>query len=262
MYFEVNGSKTFCSNGTGTLLGDQPSVVFIHGAGLDHSNWVLPARYFARKKYNVFALDLPGHGRSVGPGLTSIGSMSTWIRDAIAALELSPPAVVGHSMGSLVALHFAAQYPDALRALALLGTSLPMPVSDPLLDAARANHHDAIDMANSWSHSRLGRLGGNETPGINMLMSGQRLLEKAGPDVFFTDLNACNEFTEAASLAKNVTVDSLVIIGAQDKMATPVNAMEVANNIEHCVVKRLSPCGHAMLAEQPNAVLDALITIV
>ncbi len=262
MYFEVNGLKTFCSNGSGNLLRDQPAVVFLHGAGLDHSNWVLPARHFARRKFNVFALDLPGHGRSAGSALDSIPSMSEWLRDAVAALDLSQPAVVGHSMGSLVALHFAARYPDSLRVLALLGTSLPMPVSDPLLDAARANHHDAIDMANIWSHSSIGQIGGNETPGIHMLMSGQRLLEKAGPDVFFTDLNACNEFTEAVSLAKKVAVESLVIVGDQDKMTAPVNAVEVANNIERCAIRKLSPCGHAMLAEQPNAVLDALITIV
>ena len=62
MYFEVDGFRTFCSNGTGKLDQNQPSVVFIHGAGLDHSTFVLPARYFARQHFNVYAVDLPGHG--------------------------------------------------------------------------------------------------------------------------------------------------------------------------------------------------------
>ena len=38
-------------------------------------------------------------------------------------------------------------------------------VADQLLDASRNNHHDAIDMANSWSHSSFGKIGGNESPG-------------------------------------------------------------------------------------------------
>lgn len=262
MYFEVTGRQVFCSNGTGELGDEKPAVIFLHGAGMDHSIWVLPARHFARKGFNVFALDLPGHGRSSGPALQSIAAITEWLHQVIAALKLSRPALVGHSMGSLIAINYAATYPDSLRSLALLGTSIPMPVTDSLLNAARTNSHDAIDMANTWSHSSSARLGGNASPGINMMMSGQRLLECNDEGVFYTDLNACNEFTEAAELAKNVSVETLVIIGEQDKMTAATTALQVAKNIRHCSVRKLSPCGHAMLAEQPNEVLDALVTIV
>lgn len=262
MYLAVNDKQVFCSNGTGEIRAEKPAVIFLHGAGMDHSIWVLPARHFARKGFNVFAVDLPGHGRSSGPALASIGAITEWLHRLVAILKLSKPAIVGHSMGSLIAINYAAQYPDSLRALAVLGTSIPMPVSDSLLLAARNNSHDAIDMANTWSHSNSARLGGNDLPGINMMMSGQRLLERTGDDVFYTDLNACNEFSEAAELAKNISVETLVIIGEQDKMTAAANALGVAKNIKHCSVTKLSPCGHAMLSEQPNKVLDALITIV
>jgi pimeloyl-ACP methyl ester carboxylesterase len=165
-------------------------------------------------------------------------------------------------MGSLVALNFAARYPEKTRVLALLGTSTPMSVTDGLLDAARDNHHDAIDMANTWSHSSFGQMGGNENPGLCMTMSGQRLLEKAGKHVLFTDLNACNEFTSGDTLAGQITADTLVIIGEQDRMTAAVDAQNVANTITNSRVIRLNPCGHSMLSEQPNAVLDALATIV
>ena len=59
-----------------------------------------------------------------------------------------------------------------------------MPVSESLLSAADKNDHAAIDMANSWSHSSFGKLGGNEVPGICMNMSGQRLLERAPDNTF------------------------------------------------------------------------------
>jgi pimeloyl-ACP methyl ester carboxylesterase len=117
-------------------------------------------------------------------------------------------------------------------------------------------------MSNIWSHSRIAQLGGNENPGVSMLMTGQRLLESADKNVLFTDLTACNKFTGSLELAKKVEVETLVLIGQQDQMTAPVKALEVANAIPTCRVQTLSPCGHAMLSEQPNAVLDALTTII
>ena len=105
-------------------------------------------------------------------------------------------------------------------------------------------------------------MGGNEIPGMCMTMGGQRLLERSKDDVFFTDLNACNEFINGAELAQKITVATLVVFANQDKMTAAVNAMEVAETIPNCRTVRLQPCGHSMLSEQPNAVLDALKTIV
>ncbi len=262
MYTEIDGSTVFFSIGNGSMSPEQPSVVFLHGAGMDHSIWVLPARHFARHGYNVVALDCPGHGRSGGDAIATIEGMADWVHRVLEHLQIGNAAMVGHSMGSLVALNFAAKYPDSTRALVLLGTSTPMPVTDQLLDAARANEHDAIDMANTWSHSNFGQVGGNENPGICMTMSGQRLLESAGDDVFFTDLSACNNFTNGQDLAEQIRVPTLVLIGRQDKMTSPVSAQQVADIIDDSRVVTLEPCGHAMLSEQPNAVLDALRTIV
>ena len=262
MYVEVNGKQAFFATGSGAIDVHQPSVVFIHGAGMDHTVWVLPARHFARHKYNVIAVDLPGHGKSAGDPLPSIEANADWISALISALTIQQAAVVGHSMGSLIALTMAANHPKQSRILTLLGTSVPMQVSDQLLSAAKDNSHDAIDMANTWSHSRFGQMGGNDVPGMWMKGGGQRLLERAGKGVFFTDLNCCNEFTDGLLLAEKVSCPTLVIIGSQDAMTAPVNAHKVAATIEESRTLTLEKCGHAMLNEQPDAVLDALITIV
>ena len=262
MYTNIKQQKTFYSTGTGGIEPGRKSVVFLHGAALDHTVWVLPARHFARHGYNVYAFDFPGHGRSGGELCKSIDEFADWLASAMDELDIEDSAVIGHSMGSLIALNFAARYPHKLRSLALLGTSTPMAVADQLLTAARGNHHDAIDMANTWSHSSFGLMGGNEIPGMCMTMGGQRLLERSKDDVFFTDLNACNEFINGAELAQKITVATLVVFANQDKMTAAVNAMEVAETIPNCRTVRLQPCGHSMLSEQPNAVLDALKTIV
>jgi|TARA_B100000315_G_scaffold217261_1_gene217706 pimeloyl-ACP methyl ester carboxylesterase len=262
MYVEVNGKQAFFATGSGAIDVQQSSVVFIHGAGMDHSIWVLPSRHFARHKYNVIAVDLPGHGKSEGDPLPSVESNADWISALISALNIERSAIVGHSMGSLIALAMAASHPEQCSSLTLLGTSVPMQVTDQLLSAARDNSHDAIDMANTWSHSRFGQIGGNDVPGMWMTGGGQRLLERAGEDVFFTDLNCCNEFTDGLPLAERVSCPTLVIIGAQDAMTAPVNARKVAETIKQSRTLTLEKCGHAMLSERPDAVLDALITIV
>ncbi len=262
MYFEVNSLKTYCSNGSGKLDPSQKSVVFIHGAGIDHTTFVLASRYFARQNYNVYAIDLPAHGNSSGDPLDSIKMMSDWLYIALNQLGVENTALVGHSMGSLISLQFASDHSKMLRSMVLVGTSIPMPVSDPLLNAAKENSHDAFDMANTWSHSKAAQLGGNENPGINMMMSGQRLYERSKTNVLYADLNACNNFTNSKELARNIVTETLIIVGDQDQMTTPVKALEVANTIPDCRTLRLNPCGHAMFAEQPNAVLDGLISIV
>lgn len=262
MYFEVNGIKTYCSNGTGNLDSNQKSVVFVHGAGFDHTTFVLASRHFARKKFNVYAIDLPAHGNSEGDPLDSIKAMSDWLYSALDELGVEKYALVGHSMGSLVSLQFASDHPDQLRSMVLVGTSIPMPVSDPLLNAAKENSHAAFDMANTWSHSKAAQLGGNENPGISMMMTGQRLYERSRKNVLYADLNACNNFTNSIELAKSIKTNTLVIVGEQDLMTAPIKALEVAESISNCRILRLSPCGHAMFAEQPNAVLDGLISIV
>ena len=125
-----------------------PAIYFLHGAGMDHTVWVMQARYFARHGYRVMALDLPGHGKSDGPALDNVDAMADWLRGIIEATRCDAPSVtlVGHSMGTLICLSLAARYPDLADKLVLLGTSAPMPVADVLLNAAQDNDHAAIDI--------------------------------------------------------------------------------------------------------------------
>ena len=262
MHISVAGHKAFFSTGSGQHVAENESVLFVHGAGFDHTVWTLPARYFARRGLNVIAVDLPGRGLSGGAALTSIEAMADWLCLLLDELDIRQASVVGHSMGSLVALNCAAKYPDRVRNLALLGTSTPMPVSDPLLDAARANQHQAIDMANTWSHSSFAHQGGNENPGLTLTLSGQRLLERAGPGVYFADLNACNDFIDGEMLAAQVKVETLVVLGLEDRMTKASAGRSVAAAIRNAKVVELDACGHSMLTEQPNAVLDALAALV
>lgn len=255
MKTQIDGDLVFYGTGSGHPDTDAPGIVFVHGAGFDHSVWVMPARYFARHGYRVFAPDLPAHGRSLGAPLGRIEDMADWLVKLIVQESAAPVALVGHSMGSLIVMNCAARYPELVSRVAMLGASSPMPVGAVLLDAAADNDHAAIDMANTWSHSTPGRLGAAQTPGLSNYNSGERWLERMAPGVYHADLAACHAFAGATDLGGK---PGLLICGDADRM-TPLRAgLAVAGSLHDVQTVVLQGCGHAMLSEQPNQVLDAL----
>ena len=257
MRIEVDGQSVFAATGSGDERAGAEHIVLVHGAGMDSSVWVMPARHFARRGFNVKAPDLPAHGRSAGAPLTSIGAMADWLLRVLDACKIETAMLAGHSMGSLVAFALAAGHPDRVRRVALVGTATPMPVGAQLLDAAKANDHAAIDMANTWSHSPSGRAGGLSVPGVWMLGAGQRLLERAAANVFWTDLEACNAF-DAGEYEFSEAVEALVILGKADLMTPRRAGMALYQRLPNADLVEFEGAGHAMLSECPNALLDAL----
>lgn len=261
MKVEVLGQETYVGTGSGPFDATRPAVLFVHGAGMDHTVWVMQARYFARHGHAVLAPDFPGHGRSAGEPLTRVEAMADWLRELLEALDVSAATVVGHSLGSLVAYAFAARHPEQTSSIVLFGTSLPMPVTHVLLDAAEDDDHAAFDMANSWSHSSRGSLGGNPVPGMFVLRGGERLLERLAPGVYYADLSACNAFDPAA--LGPVTAPATIVVGTEDRMTPQKAGVKVAELLGGGTrVHTLAGSGHAMMSECPNEVLDILIDVV
>ena len=236
--------------------------MFVHGASLDHTVWTLPARYFNRHGYNVLAVDLPGHGLSGGDPLPEISQYADWLIEILDMLEIKTSAIVGHSMGSLIALDCASRHSRRIRSLALVGTAVPMPVTDQLLNAAFENDHSAIKMLTEWGHSPGAHFGGNETPGMWMIGGLLRLFERGGKGVLFNDLKACNDYSDGDKAAKNVKCPTRLILGESD-MLTPVRAaLKLADRFQDVKVDILPRTGHTIMSEKPDALLDSLIEIV
>ena len=259
MKLNIDGHGAFVYTGGRPFVPGQPTIAFVHGGGLDHSVWILQSRYFAHHGYNVLAVDLPGHGRSGGAPLRGIPAMADWCARVLDAAEVADAAVVGHSMGSLVALEFGARHPDRAWLLGLIGISTPMPVTERLLGAARDNDHAAFDMVNIWGHDLSAQIGGNQAPGMWMTGGAIRLLERSGPGVLFNDLDACNRYAHGPESAAKVRCHTHLLIGDRDIMASPVNARTLRATLASLRVTELPRCGHMLMAERPGEVLDALI---
>ncbi|MBM3391198.1 MAG: alpha/beta hydrolase [Betaproteobacteria bacterium] len=258
MEFTVTGAKAYAYTGGKPFNPELPAVVFIHGAENDHSVWGLQSRWFAHHGFGVLAVDLPGHGRSDGPLLPSVEAQADWIVALLDAAGVKQAALVGHSMGSLIGLEAASRYPERVAKIALVGTAVPMPVSEALLTAAREARPKAEGMVNVWSHGPRGALGGNTVPGMWMMGASIRLAERADDGVLFNDLNACNEYRRGMEAAAAATCPALLVVGSRDMMTSPRGAPKLAAAMKEARIASIEGSGHALMAEYPDAVLDAL----
>jgi pimeloyl-ACP methyl ester carboxylesterase len=258
MQINVNGLDTFVATGGRAFDSSLPAVVMFHGAGFDHSTWALHSRWFAHHGFAVLAPDLPGHGRSKGEALTTIADLADWTAALIDAAGASSARLIGHSMGSLIALETAARHPEKITRLDLMGTAATMSVGPDLLDAARANEHGAIDMVSIWGLGFQAGLGGSLAPGQWMHGGAQRVLEATRPGVLFTDLTACNDYQGALTAAAQLAIPVTLILGERDLMTPARAGKALAAALPNARTVVLSGAGHMMMMEKPDEVLAAL----
>jgi len=253
------GATTFIQTAGYAIDPAKPSVCFVHGAGMDHAVWTLFVRWFARNGYNALAVDLRGHGRSGGTALESIESMAEWLLGLLDAVGVAEVGLAGHSMGSLLALQAAATGGAKVRKLALLGFGYPMAVGAPLLDAARANDHAAVDMMTIWGHDAGAQFGGHQVPGLSISTITKRRLEAARPGVLFADLNACHTYAGGADAAAALACPVTLILGDRDRMTPVRGAREFAKTLQKAAIDMIPGCGHGMMEEKPEQTHKALV---
>jgi pimeloyl-ACP methyl ester carboxylesterase len=258
MQLSVNGVETFIATGGRDFDASLPTVVMLHGAGFDSSTWSLHSRWFAHHGYNLLAPDLPGHGHSKGAPLGSIGELADWTAALIDAAGAKQAWLIGHSMGSLIAVETAARHPAKVTRLSLLGTSAAMAVGPELLSNAETNDPAAIDMMSIWGLGFHAELGGCALPGLWMHGGAQRVLKNVARDVLYTDLAACNSYTNALTAAAQIKVPVTLILGERDMM-TPLKAGKaLAAVLPNASTVVLPGAGHMMMLEQPEQTLAAL----
>src|SRR3954466_10758235 len=258
MQLSVNGVDTFVATGGRPFDPSLQAVVMLHGAGFDHSTWALHSRWFAHHGYSVLAPDLPGHGRSSGKPLPTVADMADWTAALLDAAGAAKARLVGHSMGSLIALETAARRPAKVSALSLIGTAATMTVGPDLLKAAEANDPTAIDMVSIWGLGFQAELGGSLAPGLWMHSAAQRVLEQGRPGVLFNDLSACDSYHNALVAAAQIAVPTTLILGERDMMTPAKAGKALAAALPNSRTVVLRGAGHMMMVERPDELLSAL----
>ncbi len=253
----VQGYPAYAYTGGREFDASLPAVVFIHGAAFDHSVWQWQSRYFAHHGRTVLAVDLAGHGLSPGTARATIEEWARWIVDFLDAAGLAKAALVGHSMGSLIALETALRHGARVEALVLVGTAAPMPVGEAFLAAALDRSPAALDMEAVWGHSRNAQLLQSPVPGTTLLGASRALNDRSRPGVLHAALNACNAYRASMEAVRALEVRSLVVAGTRDQMTPPKAGKALAAEIPGAKLVFLD-AGHSMMSEAPRELLGAL----
>lgn len=229
--------------------GQRPPVVLIHGAGGNHLSW--PSEVRRLPGYQVYSIDLPGHGRSGGRGQQSIIAYSQSVLEWLEAVGLHRAVFIGHSMGSAIALQLAIEHSQHVLALGLIGGGARLRVAAELIEstASSTTFHNAIDaiIANSFSP---------ETPaGITDAVT-KRMAENR-PSVLHADFLACDAFDETERAAE-IVQPTLVIVGSEDRM-TPVRYSQfLTSALPNARLEIIPGAGHMVMLERPQAVAGVI----
>ena len=262
MHLEVNNASLYCYTGGKAFDAARPTVVMIHGVLNDHSVWILQSRYLANHGWNVLALDLPGHCRSGGAPATTVEEAADWVLALLDAAGVAQAALVGHSLGSLVALEAASRAPGRVNQLVLVGCAYPMQVSPVLIEASLNDPMKALEMVNVFSRSTLApppsALGpGTWILGASTALGKHVLASNTGVNLFHTGFVACDSYRNGEAAMEQVTCPTLFVLGEMDQMTPPKAAKSLIAKAKNATVVML-PGGHHQMTETPEAMLKAL----
>jgi pimeloyl-ACP methyl ester carboxylesterase len=231
------------------LAEKQPPVILIHGAGGNHLSW--PPQIRRLDGGRIYALDLPGHGKSEGTGRHSIDEYANDVILFMKELKIRAAVMVGISMGSAVAITLALKFSKRVLGLGLLGAGAKLPVAQTILETAGSAHtfESAVDMINGNCFS-------SHASQDLIQLSKQHLLE-IRPPVLLGDFLACNEFNVMDQLER-IKTPTLIISGAEDKMTPLKNSETLRHGIANAQLRVVDDAGHMVMLEKPGVVVGLL----
>ncbi len=231
---------------------ETPPLVLIHGAGGNHLYW--PPEIRRLRGFCVYTVDLPGHGKSSTiDGQQSIEEYTRYMVEWLESLKLRRAVIVGHSMGSAIALTLAIHYPNYVVGLGLMGAGARLRVLPDLLSyiADPTTYLKATDLLVTFSFSA-------NTPARLIELASKRLLETR-QSVLHGDLIACNRFDVMDQLG-SINQPTLVLCGTEDQMTPLRYAQFLSNTIPGANLATIPGAGHMVMLEQPHLVSEALLS--
>lgn len=261
MIMQLQGRSAYAYTGGRPLDPQLPGVVFVHGALHDHSVWILQSRYLAHHGHAVLAVDLPGHGRSEGPA-QDVCSAGQWLASWIEQLGMHRVVLVGHSMGSLIAVEASARLGQRVHALVMVATAYPMKVSAALLEMAQTNPQRGIDWVNQLSVSSYACKPSHPGPGFSLHGGNRALMRRTlrgytGGNLFYEDFAACNAYAGLEAAAPALSCPVHLVLGRHDQM-TPARAAQPMSQLLQAQVHTVNS-GHAIMAEVPRELLEIIL---
>ncbi|MBC7233121.1 MAG: alpha/beta fold hydrolase [Chloroflexi bacterium] len=224
-----------------------PAMLLVHGAGGNHQYWGFAIRHL--KEAAVYALDLPGHGRSNGSGRANIADYADFLARFMDALGLVKAIVAGHSMGGAIAMTMALRHPDRVAGLVLVGTGARLRVLPAILEGTLHDFERTIAMICEYAYS--------PNAPEELVHQGQRQMLRVAPQVIHGDFAACNAFDVMERLGE-IHCPTLIICGSEDKLTPPKYAAFLAEHIAGAELTLIEGAGHMVMMEKPDLVASAI----
>ena len=245
----VGGEKLHYASHRGDPGERRPPLVLVHGAGGTLMHWPGELRRLAG--YDVYALDLPGHGGSGGRGRSDTGAYAEAVRGFAETLRLRPFVLAGHSMGGAIALELALQPLDRLTGLVLVGTGARLRVAPEILAGMLDDFESTARLVAQRSHA------GQVPPALLDLYV--RRMRAVPPKVILDDFLACDHFDRLADVSR-IAFPTLVICGDADRMTPVKYSRYLAEQIRGAELVIVPGGGHMALLEPAasQAVVEAI----
>jgi len=252
MFVDIDGSSIHYQS-----YGEGPPVVFIHALGGSSNAWhgVMQAM---QQHHHCVALDLRGHGRSATAGRLSI---EDWAGDVLALLkllELPSAAVVGHSLGTLVAQQLAVTGPDVVDQLVLVGaiSRFTPPTNDAYRERADQVEKDGMDaLVDAWLEGAVSPQSHATKAGAVGLL--RELFTRNDPAAY---AKACRALAKAPAIdGSRIGQPTLIVTGAHDRSTPLAMAEELKSAIPVSRIKVLPDVGHWSPVEDPGGLAAAIL---
>jgi pimeloyl-ACP methyl ester carboxylesterase len=232
--------------------GDESSqvpVILLHGAGSSHLTW--PAAIRRMKGFNVFALDLPGHGHSVGTGFHDIKSYSNSIMDFLSAIGCNRAFLIGHSMGAAIALQMAFDHPKNTVGLGLIAAAASFKIRQEFIDQFGTPATAAAGL------KELNQRIAPQKENDSWFPAFQQASLKTRSSLWYADLRACASFDIRKKLF-DIKTPALVLAGSKDKMVPFADSKFLSKCLPNARMIPFYNNGHMLMLEEPQVVSKAL----
>jgi pimeloyl-ACP methyl ester carboxylesterase len=226
-----------------------PPLILIHGAGGSCLGW--HTRIRRMRGITVYALDLPGHGKSVGEGRHSIQGYAQDVINFMQTAGIYQGILAGHSMGGMVALDLAYQYSERVAGLVMVNSaaycSIPEWIPNGLLNPL------TYAQSMEWLVSSLAGGSGAD----RWVEATRRAIEQTRKGVLYGDLHACRS-SELSGLAARINQPCLICYGTLDRFFPPKSSRMLAHQIPNARSLEVEDCGHLLPLEKPDVLVEAI----
>ncbi len=237
--------------------GEGDAMIMVHGLGGTSNAWYPQATLLSRS-FHVIRPDMEGSGRSPAKGKISIASLIKDMSKLMDKLNIKSAHFLGHSMGTIVCQHLAANSPSRVKSLALLGplAEPPQPARGAIRDRAKAARGDGMTgIADTLVQVALSADSRVHQPAVAAYV--REILMGQDPEGY---ARTCEALAAAKSTdLSKIKCPTLLITGDEDGVAPPAAVQKLSRAIKRSNLLVLEGCGHWTPIEKPSDVNAALM---